>query len=297
MKPRFSNQPTTALTLNGSGRCHCRFGDCGSFLFAGNLAATKRRTQSINCVNNLKQIGIAFRLWEGDNNDKYPMAVSVTNGGAMELVATGNVAACFQVMSNELNTPKILLCPEDTRRVWATNFSTLNNSNISYFVGLDVTNDTNLKMLLSGDDNFAIGGVPVKSGVLQLLANTPIAWTKGRHKLYWQHWLGRRQCSAIDHGRAASSTSANRRRHQPPRDSVISGRAALPRRPLGLNVTVRQHRPSRFQFASIREIRVKSLFLSGFRLPASVCSATMFETVKSEITTASGKLTHLRRFL
>jgi prepilin-type processing-associated H-X9-DG protein len=39
-------------------------------------------------------------------------------------------------------------------------------------------------MFLSGDDNFAIGGVPVKSGLLQLLTNTPVAWTKTRHKLY-----------------------------------------------------------------------------------------------------------------
>jgi prepilin-type processing-associated H-X9-DG protein len=110
------------------------------------------------------------------------MQVSVTNGGAMELVAAGNVAACFQAMSNELNIPKILLCPDDTHRARATNFSTLNNSNISYFVGLDVTNEANPQMLLSGDDNFAIGGVPVKSGVVQLLTSAPVTWTKARHK-------------------------------------------------------------------------------------------------------------------
>ena len=101
----------------------------------------------------------------------------------MELIVTGNVAICFQVMSNEVNTPKILLCPEDTRRILATNWSTLNNSNISYFVGLDA-DESKPQMFLSGDDNFAIGGVPVKSGMLQLLANTPVTWTKARHKLY-----------------------------------------------------------------------------------------------------------------
>jgi len=50
-----------------------------------------RRIPRLACVNNLRQIGIAYRLWEGDNNGKYPMAVSVTNGGAMELVVTGNI--------------------------------------------------------------------------------------------------------------------------------------------------------------------------------------------------------------
>src|SRR5882724_8113127 len=70
--------------------------------------------QRINCVNNLKQIGLAFRTWALDNNDKYPMQVSVTNGGAMEIVSTGTVFTVFQVMSNELSTPKILFCPEES---------------------------------------------------------------------------------------------------------------------------------------------------------------------------------------
>ncbi|MGA2786767.1 MAG: hypothetical protein ABSF60_04500 [Verrucomicrobiota bacterium] len=147
------------------------------------------RAQQISCVNNLKQIGLAFRVWEGDHGDKYPMAVSATNGGAMELVATGNVAACFQVMSNELSTPKILICPEDAaHRVWATNFATgFNDSHISYFVGL-VANDSKPQMLLSGDDNFAISGVPAKSGLLELSTNAPIAWNHPRHTSYKSHF-------------------------------------------------------------------------------------------------------------
>jgi hypothetical protein len=105
----------------------------------------------------------------------------------MELVATGNITACFQVMSNELSTPKILLCPEDTYRVRATNFSTLNSSNISYFVGLDAA-ETKPQLFLSGDDNLAIGGIPVKSGVLELSTNAPISWTSGRHIAYNSHF-------------------------------------------------------------------------------------------------------------
>jgi prepilin-type processing-associated H-X9-DG protein len=179
MKPRFSKKTTNALTLVEVIVVIAVLVIAVALILPA-LAMAKRKTSKISCANDLKEVGIAFRLWEGDNNDKYPMAVSLTNGGAMELVATGNVAACFRVMSNELNTPKILLCPEDTRRVLATNWSTLNNSNISYFVGLDAV-ESKPQMILGGDDNFAIGGVPVKSGVLQLLTNTPVAWTKDRH--------------------------------------------------------------------------------------------------------------------
>jgi len=181
MKPRSSNHPTTALTRVEVTVVIAVFAIIAVALILPALAKAKRRASKINCVNCLKQIGISFRLWEGDNNGKYPMAVSVTNGGAMELVVAGNVAACFRVMSSELSTPRILVCPEDAHRVWATNFSTLNYSNISYFVGLDVTNETCPQMFLSGDDNFAIGGFLVKSGLLELSTNTPIAWSSGRH--------------------------------------------------------------------------------------------------------------------
>jgi len=157
------------------------------FLLLALPAVNSPKPVPISCISNLKQIDIAYRLWEGDNNGKYPMAVSVTNGGAMELVATGNITACFQVMSNELSTPKILLCPEDTYRVRATNFSTLNSSNISYFVGLDAA-ETKPQLFLSGDDNLAIGGIPVKSGVLELSTNAPISWTSGRHIAYNSHF-------------------------------------------------------------------------------------------------------------
>jgi prepilin-type N-terminal cleavage/methylation domain-containing protein/prepilin-type processing-associated H-X9-DG protein len=144
--------------------------------------AGHHKSKRINCFNNLHEIGLAFRVWEGDNGDKFPPQISVTNGGAMELLATGNVAACFQTMSNELSTPKVLICSEDKKHSYATNFSTgFNNGNISYFVSMDAS-ETNPQMILSGDDNLTVNGVPVRPGILNLATNFfPIAWTKERH--------------------------------------------------------------------------------------------------------------------
>jgi len=142
------------------------------------LASAKRKAQRINCVNNLKQDGLAFRIWEGDNGDKYPMAVSTNKGGTMEYAEDGNAFRHFQVMSNELNTPKILICPADDRTA-AASFARLKNQNVSYFVGLDAT-EVRPQMLLTGDRNVTNGLSPVRS-VLELRPEIPAGWTEAMH--------------------------------------------------------------------------------------------------------------------
>jgi len=145
------------------------------------LSPARSRGSRINCINNLKQVVLSFRLWSGDNGDKYPMQVSVTNGGTMELVRSGIVFPNFQVMSNELSTPKILICPEDKQRIAATNFTTdFNNSRVSFFVGLDA-DVTKTSMLLSGDRNLTANGIVVRSRLVTLTTNSVAGWTSQIH--------------------------------------------------------------------------------------------------------------------
>jgi len=149
--------------------------------FSRAVTRDKREALQINCVNNLKQIGLSFRIWGGDNNDKYPMQITETNSGAREFTFSGDATAIFRCMSNEIGSPKVLRCPEDSSRTAATNFTTDLKGKISYFVNVDAS-DIYPQMVLIGDDNFAIGGVSVKSGLLEITSNTPIAWTAERHK-------------------------------------------------------------------------------------------------------------------
>lgn len=137
------------------------------------LAAAKRQAQVINSENNnssdnnsqlkrsennLKQIGLAFRIWEGDNGDQYPFNVSQAKGGVKELCKTDsngfekNPAAVFMVMSNELSTPRILVCPNDPQKQAATDFSSLTADNISYQLrsGPDI-NDSHPDEILAVD--------------------------------------------------------------------------------------------------------------------------------------------------
>jgi prepilin-type N-terminal cleavage/methylation domain-containing protein len=160
------------------------------------LAAAKRKAQRINCISNIKQIGIAFRLWEGDNQDRYPMAVSTAYNGAKEKIYTaGNGATAaaqvpagwgmtniFVVMSNELSTPKVLFCPSDNVRSTTTNFTALHydDLNMSYFVCGDAV-ETYPQMILDGDRNI---GTCTANNIPATMTNTtgvqwvgdPAAW-------------------------------------------------------------------------------------------------------------------------
>jgi prepilin-type processing-associated H-X9-DG protein len=142
------------------------------------LAAAKKKAQRINCVNNLKQCGLAFRIWEGDNGDKYPMDVPTAKGGTMEFSTGADTFRHFQVMSNELSTPRILICPADVR-VAADNFTSLKNQNVSYFVGLDASEESP-QMLLDGDRNLTGGSAP-ENGILKLVPGGPVGWTTAIH--------------------------------------------------------------------------------------------------------------------
>ncbi len=144
------------------------------------LARSRARSSRLNCGSNLKHIGLSFLTWSLDNQDLLPMQVSVTNGGTMELVASGVVYPHFEVMSNELSTPKILLCPNDEKRIYATNFVGLRDTNVSYFVNMEATKGDGSR-LLCGDRNITNRAGP-GSRLLPLTAADTIGWTKEMHR-------------------------------------------------------------------------------------------------------------------
>jgi hypothetical protein len=104
------------------------------------VAAVKHKAQHISCVNNLKEVGLAFQIWEGVHGNRYPFNVSTNQGGTKELIVPDeagwdrNSWAHFQVMSNELSTPKVLNCPDDNQHQLATNFEQLDADHCSYLV-------------------------------------------------------------------------------------------------------------------------------------------------------------------
>ena len=110
------------------------------------LSKAKDRAQSINCVNNMKQIGLAYKVWASDHEDEPPWMTPGTNGGTMELAIGGADRIDpnpihFEVLSNELFATRILICPNDTNKTAAVSFRNLKAANVSYVLhtGTNVT--------------------------------------------------------------------------------------------------------------------------------------------------------------
>jgi hypothetical protein len=76
------------------------------------LAKAKQRAQSISCINNLKQIALAGRIYANDHGDVLP--------------------ADFAAMKAELNSPKILVCPGDSSKSASRDWNTFNFAESSY---------------------------------------------------------------------------------------------------------------------------------------------------------------------
>lgn len=85
------------------------------------LRAAKDKAQAVQCMNNLRQIGLAYRLWADDNNNVFPKD--------------------FISMTNELSTWKLLQCPSDQARK-VTSWAQVKAGDVSYkimSVGPDVS--------------------------------------------------------------------------------------------------------------------------------------------------------------
>ena len=145
----------------------------------------------IKCVNNLKNIGLGLRIFATDNEGQFPWRVPIEQGGSLEELADDSrIWRHFQVLSNELSTPKILICPSSPQTE-ATGFGPLNprddrhrhpfstNDHVSYFLTTGFTEQDN-NPILAGDRNLTRNGISVR-GRIRPTTTDVFSFTKPGH--------------------------------------------------------------------------------------------------------------------
>lgn len=130
------------------------------------LAKAKARANRISCVNNLRQFGIAMRLFSNDNGEKFPWDMRPDLGPQQWIMGdTANPNNSYP-STNEINSPKILACPSDGTRTRSPGWYNPGGTpfdftkNMSFFCGTNA-DETKPQTILAGDQNVTGGsGTP-----------------------------------------------------------------------------------------------------------------------------------------
>lgn len=119
------------------------------------LAQAKAKARTAECLSQLKQVAVGLRMWANDHDAQFPWAVDMDDGGSKD---SPEWVDHFRAASNELATPKLLVCPTDTAKTVAQDWEVMAGlENVSYFVGL-TAKETDPQTLLSGDGRVIGGG-------------------------------------------------------------------------------------------------------------------------------------------
>ena len=154
------------------------------------LAKAKAKAQRVNCVSNIKQIGLALRIWSNDHGDRFPWQVAKPDGN-MEANGTFTdpiLAICQYTITNELTSPKVLACPSDGSASKQSYFASLTGGaqgNISYFFGLNA-DETKPQTILSGDRNITKANARLGAGAVMFFdspagGNSDAGWHNDLH--------------------------------------------------------------------------------------------------------------------
>jgi prepilin-type N-terminal cleavage/methylation domain-containing protein/prepilin-type processing-associated H-X9-DG protein len=140
----------------------------------------KHRSKAVSrkqCVNNLKNIGLAHRIYSTDSGDAMVPEYMLRAGADRKDI---DAARVYRSLSDELSESRLLICPADKMRKMGVSFKTLTGSNISYFASLS-GDETLPQAFLGGDRNWNTNGVPVGSGPVTLTTNLALSYTATMH--------------------------------------------------------------------------------------------------------------------
>src|SRR4026207_189717 len=101
------------------------------------LSKAKEKGKSTNCISNLRQIGIAAKVYGGDNDERYPFTFQVRGDNVFR-------KGWFNFLQPYQQTTNLILCPSKTKKFKET-------------VALYPSDQQN-KAVSNYSANFALGG-------------------------------------------------------------------------------------------------------------------------------------------
>lgn len=163
------------------------------------IQRAKPRALRIECINNLRESGLASHIFVADHNNKFATQVSTNEGGALEYVQAGNRIRghhfyfsyrYFLPLAGSLATPKLLYCPADEQRQAATNFEQFNNRNLSYVVSITADPNAPGTVLFADRNIWSCRALPPNPTIGHWLADLryleppygPPHWANSLHK-------------------------------------------------------------------------------------------------------------------
>jgi prepilin-type processing-associated H-X9-DG protein len=133
----------------------------------------------IDCVNNLKVLGLAHRVVETNADARSPAPAVGRRATNTADASAIDVSKLVVALTNYAN-PHALTCPADRRRAPARSWNAVSPATISYFFNLEGS-ETQPQSWLIGDSNLTTNRVPVPPGILDLAPGTTVGWTWDRH--------------------------------------------------------------------------------------------------------------------
>jgi len=159
----------------------------------------KTRAARVKCVGHNVMIGLSFRVWANDHDDKYPY-FSPTNYSSPPTFTNpvykneSDAWLYFVTMSNEVGSAKPLICPGDRERLnnMCVDFSSNSvppnfglqfqqNRGVSYFINLEADERTP-QVLLTGDRDIQTNAWTVRGRVLFPDPSRPPTWLNRHHR-------------------------------------------------------------------------------------------------------------------
>lgn len=135
------------------------------------LSYAKEKARRAQCISNLKQVTLAMQEFSFDF-EVYPWQLPPTEGGSQSMT---QASKSFQVMSNYLTTPALLVCPSDQRQR-IDSIVLVKNTNVSYFVGIEAQEEQP-SILIAGDRNIE-GGRPKRNCPVAEVYNVATEFSK-----------------------------------------------------------------------------------------------------------------------